>query len=135
MEILQLIGAIITLIGAMFLFLGSLGLLRMPDVYNRIQAGTKASTLGTILSLLGVGIIMPMWYGKIIILIVFVLLTNPVSSHVLARAAHFIGIPLSSKTIIDKLEVVEKLNVDKLKEDEPDFKPITNFSLDKNEKQ
>ncbi|MEA3444933.1 MAG: monovalent cation/H(+) antiporter subunit G [Bacteroidota bacterium] len=130
MKTLELIGAIITLIGAIFLLLGSLGLLRMPDVYNRIQAGTKASTLGTILSLLGIGIIVPAWYGKVIILIVFVLLTNPVSSHVLARAAHFIGIPLTDKTIIDKLEVVEKLNVDKLKEEEPEFKTITNFSTD-----
>ncbi|MCF8373774.1 MAG: monovalent cation/H(+) antiporter subunit G [Bacteroidales bacterium] len=128
METLKIIGAIITLIGSIFLFLGALGLLRMPDVYTRIQAGTKASTLGTILSLLGIGMIIPGWYGKIIILIVFVLLTNPVSSHVLARAAHYIGIPLSDKTIVDKLEVVEKLKVDKLKEESPELKTISNFS-------
>ena len=127
---LEILGAIITLIGAIFLFLGSLGLLRMPDVFNRIQAGTKASTLGTILSLLGIGIIMPHWYGKIIILIVFVLITNPVSSHVLARAAHYIKIPLSDKTIIDKLEVVEKLKIDKLKTEEPELKTISEFSPD-----
>ncbi len=103
MEILQIIGAFITLAGSIFLFLGALGLMRMPDVYNRIQAGTKATTLGTMLSLLGLGLIMPGWFGKIIILIVFVLITNPVSSHVLARAAHFSGIPLSPKTVVDKL--------------------------------
>ncbi len=103
MEILQIIGAFITLAGSIFLFLGALGLMRMPDVYNRIQAGTKATTLGTMLSLLGLGFIMPGWFGKIIILIVFVLITNPVSSHVLARAAHFSGIPLSPKTVVDKL--------------------------------
>lgn len=104
MEILHTIGAIVSLIGAVFLFLGSLGLLRMPDAYNRIQAGTKASTLGTMLSLLGLGMIMPGWFGKIVILIIFVLITNPVSSHVLARAAHFSGIPLSPKTVVDKLK-------------------------------
>ncbi len=103
MEILQIIGAFITLTGSIFLFLGALGLMRMPDVYNRIQAGTKATTLGTMLSLFGLGLIMPGWFGKIIILIVFVLITNPVSSHVLARAAHFSGIPLSPKTVVDKL--------------------------------
>ncbi len=103
MEILQIIGAFITLAGSIFLFLGALGLMRMPDVYNRIQAGTKATTLGTMLSLFGLGLIMPGWFGKIIILIVFVLITNPVSSHVLARAAHFSGIPLSPKTVVDKL--------------------------------
>jgi len=82
-NILELTGAIITLIGSMFLFLGALGLVRMPDVYNRIQTGTKASTMGTILSLLGIGILNPDWLGKIILLIVFILITNPVSSHVL----------------------------------------------------
>lgn len=107
MEILNLIGAIITLTGAIFIFLGSLGLLRMPDIYNRIQAGTKASTLGTILSLIGIAIITPNWIGKLVVLIIFVLITNPVSSHVLARAAHYIGIPLSSKTITDKLSQAE----------------------------
>ena len=100
---MEIIGAILTLIGAMFLFLGALGLIRMPDIYNRIQAGTKATTLGTMLSLLGIGLIHLDWIGKIIVLIVFVLVTNPVSSHVLARAAHFIGIPLTKKSVVDKL--------------------------------
>lgn len=130
MEILKIAGALVTLTGAVFLFLGALGLLRMPDVYNRIQAGTKASTLGTILSLLGIGMIHPHWYGKIIILIVFVIITNPVSSHVLARAAHFTGIPLTKKSIIDKLEVVEKLQIDKLKEEELELKTFTGINID-----
>jgi len=104
MEIVEIIGAVITLIGAIFLFLGSLGLLRMPDVYNRIQAGTKASTLGTMMSLLGIGLIHLDWAGKLIVLIVFVFVTNPVSSHVLARAAHYIGIPLTKESVVDKLE-------------------------------
>jgi len=102
-NILELTGAIITLIGSMFLFLGALGLVRMPDVYNRIQTGTKASTMGTILSLLGIGILNPDWLGKIILLIVFILITNPVSSHVLARAAHHIKLPLTKISVVDKL--------------------------------
>ena len=108
MEILKLIGAIITLIGSIFIFLGSLGLLRMPDFYTRIQAGTKASTLGTMLSILGIGIINYEWAGKIIILIVFVFMTNPISSHVIARAAYCTKIGLSSKTVVDKLEKVNE---------------------------
>ena len=102
-EIIEIIGAVITLIGAIFLFLGSLGLIRMPDVYNRIQAGTKATTLGAMLSLIGIGIIHLDWYGKIIVLVIFVLVSNPISSHVLAGAAHYIGIPLSKSSIVDKL--------------------------------
>jgi multicomponent Na+:H+ antiporter subunit G len=102
MEILEIIGAIFTLVGSIFLLLGSLGLIRMPDVFNRIQAGTKASTLGTIMSLFGIGLISLDMIGKIILLIVFILITNPVSSHLLARAAHYIGVPMAKVTVTDK---------------------------------
>jgi len=107
MELIKLLGAIITLMGSVFLFLGALGTLRMPDSYNRIQAGTKATTLGTMCSLLGIGLYHPDWLGKILLLILFVVLTNPISSHALARAAHFINIPLAKETIIDKLKDYE----------------------------
>jgi len=105
MEILEIIGAIITLIGSIFLLLGSIGLIRMPDVFTRIQTGTKASTLGTVLSLLGIGIIHFDMAGKIFLLIVFILITNPVSSHMLARAAHYIGVKKADITVVDKLKI------------------------------
>lgn len=107
MEIRMLIGSIITLTGAIFIFLGSLGIVRMPDLYNRLQSGTKTSTLGTILSIAGIGIMNPEWAGKAFIIISFVVMTNPVSSHTLARAAHHIGIPLSKRTVVDKLAEAE----------------------------
>ena len=103
MEIIKIIGALITLLGSVFLLLGSIGLIRMPDVFTRIQAGTKASTLGTMLSLLGIGIIYLDIAGKIFLLIVFILITNPVSSHMLARAAHYIGVKKADVTVVDKL--------------------------------
>ena len=46
---MNLIGDILLVIGCAFIALGSLGLIRMPDVYNRLQAGTKAATLGAML--------------------------------------------------------------------------------------
>ena len=103
-----IIGGIICLIGSIFLFLAALGLIRMPDLYNRMQAGTKATTLGTMLFLLGIGIAVPDWFGKMIILILFVVFTNPVSSHALARASHFIGIPLGDKAVVDELAEEEE---------------------------
>ncbi|MCF8295573.1 MAG: monovalent cation/H(+) antiporter subunit G [Bacteroidales bacterium] len=103
-ETLELIGGIIAIIGSLFLLLGSIGLLRMPDSYNRIQAGTKASTLGTMLSVLGAWFFAPAMVGKFVILILFVLITNPVSSHAIARAAYHIKVPLSPRTIVDKLK-------------------------------
>lgn len=104
MEFLKILGAFVTLIGSVFLLLGAIGTLRMPDSYNRIQAGTKATTLGTMCALLGIGLYHPAWLGKIVLLILFVVLTNPISSHALARAAHFINIPLAKETIVDKLK-------------------------------
>ncbi|MBE0651573.1 MAG: monovalent cation/H(+) antiporter subunit G [Bacteroidales bacterium] len=107
---IEITGGILAIGGSIFLFLGSLGLLRMPDAYNRIQTGTKASTLGTILSLAGLFFFFPGWFGKFMILILFVLITNPISSHVLARAAYFTGVPLTRKTTVDQLN--ESLNED-----------------------
>ena len=100
-------GAIIVLIGSLVFFLSSLGIIRMPDVYNRIQTGTKATTLGTIFVLAGLAVLNPGWIPKLVILLVFIILTNPVSSHVIARAAHFNKEPMSPLTIEDKLDTKE----------------------------
>jgi len=103
----ELLGSLFVLGGAVFLFSAGLGVLRMPDCYNRIQTGTKASTLGTILVLVGLAVYHPGWTWKLVMLIYFVMITNPVSSHALSRAAHAIGIPLTSATVTDKLEVAQ----------------------------
>ena len=102
-ETLGIAGGIVSCIGAVFLFLASLGILRMPDVYNRMQAGTKATTLGTILLLSGIAIGHPAWTGKLILVMLFLVLTNPISSHALARAAHFAKIPLAKGSVRDEL--------------------------------
>jgi multicomponent Na+:H+ antiporter subunit G len=64
----------------------------MPDVFNRIQAGTKATTLGTLLSLAGIACLQPDWAAKLLLIGLFILFTNPISSQVLARAAHRSGV-------------------------------------------
>jgi multicomponent Na+:H+ antiporter subunit G len=99
----ELIGSILILLGAIFLFSAGLGMLRMPDAYTRLQAGTKASTLGNILVLSGVAFYHPGWSLKLLIVIYFVLLTNPISSHALARAAHAIRVPMTRATVVDAL--------------------------------
>ena len=99
----ELIGSILVLLGAIFHFSAGLGMLRMPDAYTRMQAGTKASTLGNTLILAGLGFYHPEWSLKLLIIICFVLMTNPVSSHALARAAHMIQIPMTRRTTVDAL--------------------------------
>ena len=108
----ELIGSIVVLFGAIFLFLGSLGIWRMPDSFNRIQAGTKATTLGTLLTLIGVCVFHPAWIGKIILLLLFIVLTNPTSSHAIARVAHLTGVPLVGSTVVDKLKERERIKTD-----------------------
>jgi multicomponent Na+:H+ antiporter subunit G len=99
----ELIGSILVLLGAIFQFSAGLGMLRMPDAYTRMQAGTKASTLGNTLILAGLGFYHPEWSLKLLIIVCLVLMTNPVSSHALARAAHIIRIPMTRKTTVDAL--------------------------------
>ncbi len=103
----ELIGSLVILLGSIFLLLAGIGVVRMPDSYNRIQTGTKATTLGLILVLVGVGIHHPAWSWKLILLIYFVLLSNPASSHALARAAHSLGIFKADATLVDDLESFE----------------------------
>lgn len=99
----ELIGSFLILVGALFLFSAGLGLVRMPDTFTRIQAGTKASTLGNTLVLAGIAFYHPGWTLKLIILIYFVLMTNPISSHAIARAAHAIGVAMAPQTGRDAL--------------------------------
>jgi len=100
---MQVIGSTLVLLGALFHFSAGLGMLRMPDVYTRMQAGTKASTLGNTLILAGLAFYHPGWSLKLLIIVYFVLMTNPISSHALARAAYGIRIPLAGDTGIDAL--------------------------------
>lgn len=100
---MELIGSIIMLSGSVFLLLGAIGIIRMPDVYNMMQSGTKATTMGTMLFLTGLAFVNPGWVWKFLILIIFIVYTNPISSHALARAAHAIRIPLSEKSVQDCL--------------------------------
>jgi len=108
MEILQIIGASIVILGSLILLVAAIGLHRMPDAYNRIQVGTKASTLSVMLIMIGLSMVFPAWFGKFFTILLFVMLTNPISSNVLMRASHKIGEPLSSKTVIDQLKEDEE---------------------------
>lgn len=89
---MRLLADLFLLAGALLCLLAALGILRMPDVYNRIQAGTKASTLGVIFVLIGVGLLQPAWWPKLVAIAGFMLFTSPVASSTLARAFHRAGV-------------------------------------------
>lgn len=89
---MRFIADLFLLLGAAFTLLGALGLLRMPDVYNRIQAGTKAATLGALAFCIGAALLYPAWWSKLLCIAGFILLTNPVGSSTIARALYLSGV-------------------------------------------
>ena len=100
----DIIGYILIIIGILFNIFGCIGLVRFPDVYNRLQASTKCVTLGTILLLVGVAIISATGAtsAKAIICAVFILLTAPTAAHAIAKGAYASGVPLWEDSVVDK---------------------------------
>ncbi len=100
--ILEIIGYIFISIGTFFLLLASIGLIRMPDVYNRMQTATKATTLGALSVLVGIGLIDLWWLPKSLILAIFIVLTAPIGASALARASYKHGVKLWKGSVVDK---------------------------------
>ena len=84
----DIIGFLLIISGIFFLILSAIGLLRMPDTLTRMHAGTKASTLGSLLVITGAIFLEPILWFKLILLALFILLTNPLSSSILARSSY-----------------------------------------------
>jgi len=81
------LGSLIILFGSLAFFVSSIGLIRMPDLFTKIHATTKTTTIGTILVVFGSLFIHINFGLKLLLIAIFVLLTNPLSSSVLARAS------------------------------------------------
>ena len=81
-------------LGVFFTLVAAVGLVRMPDVYTRAHATSKADTLGTILTLVGVALTFEAGVPrvKLVLLAVFLLITNPTATHAITRAAYDQGI-------------------------------------------
>jgi len=99
------ITSVLMLAGALFMFLAAVGILRLPDLFTRMQATTKAGTLGIGCMLLGVAAN----FGTLsvttraVLVILFFFLTAPVAAHMIARASYFVGLPLYHGTVLDEL--------------------------------
>jgi multicomponent Na+:H+ antiporter subunit G len=91
--------------GGAFLLLAAIGIIRMPDLYSRIQAATKAATLGVgcIILALAIHFVDLGITVRALLVIAFLFLTQPVAAHMIGRAAYFVGVPLWENTIMDEL--------------------------------
>jgi multicomponent Na+:H+ antiporter subunit G len=100
----EIIGYILIFFGIFFDVAGCIGLVRFPDVYNRLQASTKCVTLGTILLLVGVALMCNCgaMAAKAIICAVFILVTSPTAAHAIAKGAYASGVKLWEQSVVDK---------------------------------
>jgi len=99
---LPLAGALLCVLGSLFYLTAAVGLLRLPDFYSRAHAPTKAATLGLLCCALGSALVYgnhgaAVWLEKLLLML-FVLLTAPVSAHLLVRGAVARRIPQTSNT-------------------------------------
>ena len=100
----DIIGYILIIIGILFNIFGCIGLVRFPDVYNRLQASTKCVTLGTIMLLVGVALISGIGplSAKAIACAIFILITSPTAAHAIAKGAYASGVKLWENSVVDK---------------------------------
>jgi len=86
---LDIVASVLMVLGALLTALAALGLLRLPDVYTRMHAASKAGALGAGLLLLGAGVASSdlAILVRTLLGIAFLLATTPVGAHLLARAA------------------------------------------------
>jgi multicomponent Na+:H+ antiporter subunit G len=91
-------------VGVGFTLLGCLGLVRFPDLYNRMQAATKCVTLGTCGIMFGIFLLtgFSSLGVKALVCAVFVLITVPVAAHALGRGSLIFGVKLWKGTVKDQ---------------------------------
>lgn len=101
---MQWVTGIFALAGSILVLLAAIGVLRMPDLFTRMQAVTKASTLGLgcLLAAAAVALAESSAVIRAISIGAFVMLTSPVSNHVIARAAYLTRVPLWEGTVAEE---------------------------------
>jgi len=116
---IETIGMIFIFLGVAFDFLGVLGLIRLPDVYNRLQAATKCVTFGSMGILLGILILqgVSVFGFKAILGMAFICMSSPTAAHAIARAAHRSRIPLAKVSVVDKYEEDGELVIEKSRDE------------------
>ncbi len=106
---IEWIAAFLLISGSLFMLVAAIGVIKLSDVYMRMHAITKAASLGAILMLAAVSLIYVQWivWVEALMVVVFVILTAPIASHMIAKAAHKTGMPKGPGYIMDELEGVD----------------------------
>jgi multicomponent Na+:H+ antiporter subunit G len=101
----ETLSAILMIVGTVFTFLAAIGILRMPDLFQRLSTATKAATLGVGSLLLAAAVYFENLgtTTRALATIFFLVLTAPIAAHIIGRAAYFVDTPLWEGTISDEL--------------------------------
>jgi len=91
----QLLAIIAILIGTFFSFVGVLGYIRLPDVYTRLHATGKVGVFGVLFLLVAAIVDIPAIWGRSVLLILLLIVTGPVTTHILSGVAMRLGLPFS----------------------------------------
>ncbi|HVL90658.1 MAG TPA: monovalent cation/H(+) antiporter subunit G [Actinomycetota bacterium] len=101
---MKVAASIFVLTGASLMVIAGVGLLRLPDVFSRMHAQTKAATLGLACILTGTALSLPgPAVAKVVLALVFQLITAPVAAHMIGRAAYRAGVTMWEGTLYDEL--------------------------------
>lgn len=113
----EVLVSILLLLGASFMVLASVGVLRLPDLPTRMHATTKAGALGAMLTMGGVAFYFAdsIVVARAIAIVVFIFLTAPIAAHVIGRAGYFTGVELWEGTVKDELREHYDSRSDKIK--------------------
>lgn len=84
----EIVISIFIFIGALFVFIASLGLIKFKDIYSRLHASTKATSFGILLIIIGIAIFFNSWviWLKALLIIIFIYLTAPLAAHSIAKS-------------------------------------------------
>ena len=109
-QLIELMAALLILLGAIVSVISAFGMIRLPDVYTRSHAATKSATLSVLLCLFGGFIYFWIHDGyvsiRLILGIIFVFITAPVSGHLVCRAAYRSRVPLGEGSGDDALNEI-----------------------------
>lgn len=94
MAFTEAFGLFFIIFGVFFSLVGIIGLVRFPDVYTRSHAAGKVSALGAVGLLIAVGLLMPQATLKVVALLIFLVVTQPIASHAIASEAYRAGVQM-----------------------------------------
>ena len=95
----ETLAAVFMGLGLIFLVGSMIGMLRLPDFYSRVHASGNSETLGTMLVFLGLAVYngVSITSAKLLIILMFIFVGNPIGSHILTKAAYKTGHPVWTK--------------------------------------